>query len=102
MTIITHIYEEEKLIGIGPIMLATNYMAFTFTFIFAPACPWKYKTQLLVGAIFYTINYSSGLIVPFIENHTLKYLIAALGAGIAGASGAPMWVSMGGYLHLVC
>ena len=60
MTILTHIYEEDDLPGIGPATLAVNYIAFMISIIAAPAVRKPLKLQILSGGFFYTLNYSSG------------------------------------------
>lgn len=67
MTILSHIYEDADLPGIGPATLATNYTAFIISTFCAPALKLSIKIQLLLGAIFYTFNYSSGIIVSFVD-----------------------------------
>jgi hypothetical protein len=101
MTILTHIYEQESLNAIGPASLACNYTTFIISTILAPACKLKLKTQIIIAAIAYTLNYSSGILASFVASGTLKYTISCLGAAIAGSTGGILWVSQGRYIHLV-
>jgi hypothetical protein len=102
MTILTHIYEDSSLPGIGPATLACNYSAFMLSTLCAPVLTIPIKMQLLLGGIFYTINYSTGFFVSFIDLGWLKFVLSCSGAFIAGLSGGPMWVSQGRYIHLAC
>ncbi len=102
MTILTHIYEQAGLPGIGPATLASNYIAFIISTILAPACPFTLKTQLLLGGFFYTFNYSSGIFASMTDNSVLKFTISCLGSGVAGLSAGLLWVSQGRYIHLAC
>jgi hypothetical protein len=67
MTILTHIYEDAGMPGIGPATLACNYTAFIISTFVAPALKLPLKTQLLFGGICYTINYSSGILVALTD-----------------------------------
>ena len=102
MTILTHIYEQADLPGIGPATLATNYICFMLSTIVAPAVKWPLKLQLLLGGFFYTLNYSSGIFADMTDQPHLKFAISCLGSGIAGCSGGFLWVSQGRYIHLTC
>lgn len=102
MTILTHIYEQADLPGIGPATLAVNYITFILSTIAAPACQAPLKLQLLFGGIFYTINYSSGIFAAMTDEAGLKFTISCLGSGLAGCSAGFLWVSMGRYIHLAC
>lgn len=102
MTILTHIYEDADLPGIGPATLASNYISFICSTFFAPALKMSLKGQLLLGGVFYTLNYSSGFIASFTDVAWLKFLISCGGAFLAGLSGGPLWVTQGRYIHLSC
>lgn len=102
MTILSHIYEDAGLPGIGPATLATNYTTFIISTFCAPALKLPIKVQFLLGAIFYTVNYSSGIIVSFVDTPWLKFFISCAGSFIAGLSGGPLWVSQGRFIHLSC
>jgi len=102
MTILTHIYEQDDLPGIGPATLATNYIAFLLSIIAAPALKKSLKLQLLLGGIFYTLNYSSGIFAAMTDKPEMKFLISCTGSGISGLSSGFMWVSQGRYIHLAC
>lgn len=102
MTILTHIYEQAGLPGIGPATLATNYLCFIISLIIAPAFKIPLKLQLLAGGIFYTLNYSSGILVALTDTAGLKFTISCLGSGIAGLSAGFLWISQGRYIHLAC
>ncbi len=78
MTILSHIYEDAGLPGIGPATLATNYTTFIISTFCAPALKLPIKIQFLFGAVFYTINYSSGILVSFVDTPWLKFLSPAL------------------------
>lgn len=102
MTILTHIYEQNGLPGIGPATLAVNYICFIISTIIAPAVKWPLKHQLLLGGIFYTVNYSSGILASLVDSGGLKYVISCCGSGLAGCSAGFLWVSQGRYIHLAC
>lgn len=102
MTILTHIYEQDGLPGIGPATLAVNYTFFILSTIAAPAVRWPLKRQLLLGGCLYTLNYSSGIVATLTDSSTLKYLISCTGSGLAGCSAGFLWVSQGRYIHLAC
>ena len=82
--------------------LATNYTTFIVSIFCAPALKLPIKIQFLFGAIFYTINYSSGILVSFVDTPWVKFFISCAGAFIAGLSGGPLWVSQGRFIHLSC
>jgi hypothetical protein len=102
MTILTHIYEDAGLPGIGPATLACNYIAFILSTLCAPLIKLPLKAQLLFGGICYTINYSSGIFASYTDTAWLKFVISCTGAIIAGSSAGPLWVSQGRYIHLAC
>lgn len=102
MTILTHIYEQADLPGIGPATLATNYLTFIISSLIAPASKAPLKLQLLAGGIFYTLNYSSGIFAALTDIPGLKFTISCLGSGIAGLSAGFLWISQGRYIHEAC
>jgi hypothetical protein len=102
MTILTHIYEDAGLPGIGPATLACNYTAFILSTLCAPLLKLSLKKQLLLGGVCYTLNYSSGIFASLATDTWLKFLISCTGAVVAGLSGGPLWVSQGRYIHLAC
>lgn len=102
MTILTHIYEQADLPGIGPATLASNYITFIISTIVAPAVRFPLKLQLLFGGVFYTFNYSSGIFAAMTDQAGLKFTISCLGSALAGCSAGFLWVSQGRYIHLVC
>ena len=102
MTILTHIYEQAGLSGIGPATLASNYIFFILSTIAAPAVRWPLKRQLILGGCLYTLNYSSGILAALFDDPALKYFISCLGSGLAGCSAGFLWVSQGRYIHLAC
>jgi len=102
MTILTHIYEEAKLPGIGPATLSCNYIAFIISTMVAPAIRLPLKLQLLIGGLAYTLNYSSGIFAAMVDASILKYLISCGGSIIAGMSAGNLWVSQGRYIHIAC
>jgi hypothetical protein len=102
MTILTHIYEQADLPGIGPATLASNYAAFILSSIVAPAVRAPLKLQLLAGGLFYTLNYSSGILAALTDTAGLKFAISCLGSGLAGLSAGFLWVSQGRYIHVAC
>lgn len=102
MTILTHIYEDAGLPGIGPATLACNYIAFIFSTFCAPLITKPLKIQLLLGGICYTFNYSSGFFASLTDLSWLKFVISCSGSFIAGLSAGPLWVSQGRYIHLAC
>jgi hypothetical protein len=102
MTILTHIYEQDHIPGIGPATLAVNYTFFILSTIAAPALRWPLKRQLLLGGVFYTLNYSSGILATLTDEAAWKYVISCTGSGLAGCSAGFMWVSQGRYIHLAC
>ena len=69
--------------------------------IIASGFTWKYKKQMAIAAIGYSINFSSGLLLGFLPV-VLKYVVTLLGAAIAGFGSATLWTCLGGYIHLVC
>jgi hypothetical protein len=101
MTILTFIYEQADLTAIGPATIAVTYISFIFSTIYAPTCPLRIKNQILLATIAYTLNFSTGLFVPWVST-PFKYLITCLGAAICGLSAGLLWVSQGRYIHLVC
>jgi len=102
MTILTHIYEDANLPGIGPATLACNYGAFILSTLIAPSVKLPLKLQLVLAGICYTINYSSGIFALMTDVTGLKFLISCGAAAFAGFSAAFLWVSQGRYIHLVC
>ena len=70
--------------------------------IVAPALRKTLKIQLLMGGIFYTLNYSSGIFASMTTLSWLKFLISCSGSSIAGLSAGFLWVSQGRYIHLLC
>ncbi len=54
---------------------------------------------MFVGCLCYSINMSTGIFVPYIQNEFLIYFIVVMGAVIAGVSAGFLWVSQGGYLR---
>lgn len=102
MTILTHIYEDANLPGIGPATLASNYITFIISTMVAPVVRLPLKLQFLIGGICYTLNYSSGIIATFTNTAWLKFMISCSGAVIGGVSGGLLWVSQGRYIHLAC
>ena len=102
MTILTHIYQDAGIPGIGPAALACNYTAFIVSTLIAPSVKWPLKRQLLFAGICYTINYSSGIFATLIDVTTIKYGISCIAAMISGSSAGLLWVSNGRYIHLVC
>lgn len=102
MTILTHIYEVAGLPGIGPATLACNYTTFIISTFIAPILRFPLKTQLLMGGILYTLNYSTGILVANTDVPWLKFFISCMGSGLAGLSAGPMWVSQGRYIHILC
>lgn len=102
MTILTHIYEDSGIPGIGPATLACNYTTFIVSTLIAPILKFSLKSQLLFGGICYTINYSSGILAALTDEAWLKFVISCTGAMVAGLSGGPLWVSQGRYIHLLC
>jgi hypothetical protein len=102
MTILTHIYEQADLPGIGPATLISNYVFFILSTVAAPAVRWPLKAQLLFGGCLYTFNYSSGVLAAMTDLPSLKFTISCLGSGLAGCSAGLLWVSQGRYIHLVC
>lgn len=102
MTILTHIYEDAGLPGIGPATLACNYTAFIFSILWAPGLRIGLKKQLLLGGICYTFNYSSGFFAAMTDTGWLKFVISCTGSFIAGLSAGPLWVSQGRYIHVAC
>ena len=101
LTILTFIYEQAELTAIGPANIAVSYMAFILSTVYAPSCPWKIKTQMLIGTLAYTFNFATGLLIPMVSV-PFKYSLTCLGAGICGLSAGLLWVSQGRYIHLVC
>ncbi len=83
----------------GPLNLIVNYSAFMISNIFAPYCKVSFKYQMFFAALAYSINLSTGIYVPYIQNDLAKYIIVAIGAAIGGLSAGFLWVSQGGYLR---
>jgi len=82
--------------------LASNYSTFIISTFVAPLVTLPIKTQFIIGSIFYTINFSSGIFVSMVDATWIKYLISCVGAGIAGFSAGLLWVSQGRYIHIIC
>jgi hypothetical protein len=62
----------------------------------------KYKTLLIIGTICYTINLFGGLITTYTSNHKLIYCIIMICGATSGFGSSILWVSQGGYMHLIC
>ena len=60
MYIATYLYKHmgPNLNFMGPLLLASNYSAYLIANSFAPSLTIKMKNQLLIAALFYTINYA--------------------------------------------
>jgi len=101
VTIITYIYEQAELAVIGPANIATSYLAFIFSTIYAPSCKWRIKRQMLIATIAYTINYSTGILIPHVSL-PFKFAISVFGAVLAGLTAGLLWVSQGKYIHIIC
>jgi hypothetical protein len=101
LTILTFIYEQASLTAIGPANISISYMAFIVSTIYAPTCKWKIKNQLLVATFAYTINFSTGLFIPFVST-PFKFVLTCVGAAVCGLSAGLLWVSQGRYIHLTC
>ena len=100
--IVTHVYQEQGLTGVGPLNLIVNYLSFLISNTLAVKCKLSFKTQLLIGSLAYSVNMSTGIFVPFIGNHAAVYFIVALGGLVGGVSAGFLWVSQGGYLREIC
>ena len=101
LTILTFIYEQANLPALAPTNIAVSYLAFILSTIYAPSCKWKMKYQMLLATAMYTLNYSTGLIIPHVST-PFKFITGAIGSGGAGLSAGLLWVSQGRYIHLVC
>ena len=101
LTILTFIYEQANIPALAPTNIAVSYLAFILSTIYAPSCKWKIKHQMLLATAMYTLNYSSGLVIPHVPT-PLKFLTGAFTAAGAGLSAGLLWVSQGRYIHLVC
>ncbi len=101
LTIITYIYEQADLSVIGPTNIALSYLTFIFSTIYAPSCKWKIKKQILVATIAYTLNFSTGLLIPFVSL-PFKFVLTVGGSAICGLSAGLLWVSQGRYIHIIC
>ena len=102
MTILTHIYEEANIPGIGPATLACNYGFFILSTLIAPYAKLSLKRQLLFAGMCYTLNYASGIFASLTNTTSLKFLITCTASSIAGLSAGFLWVSKGRYIHIVC
>ena len=100
-TMLTFIYEQEGLTAIGPANIAVTYIAFICSTIYAPSCRLRIKFQIMIATIAYTLNFSTGLLIPLVDT-PFKYMLTCLGAGVCGLSAGLLWVSQGRYIHLVC
>ena len=67
MTILTQIYEQADLPGIGPISLSCVYFFFILSTTIAPAAPWTLKSQFILAGFFYTLSYVSGILASFTD-----------------------------------
>jgi hypothetical protein len=101
LTIITYIYEQADLAIIGPTNIAVSYLTFIFSTIYAPSCKWKIKKQMLVATIAYTLNFSTGLFIPY-ASLPFKFVLTVAGSAICGLSAGLLWVSQGRYIHITC
>lgn len=101
LTIITYIYEQADLSVIGPTNIAVSYLTFIFSTIYAPSCKWKIKKQMLIATIAYTLNFATGLVIPF-ASLPFKFVLTVGGSAIAGLSAGLLWVSQGRYIHITC
>ena len=102
MTILTHIYEEANIPGIGPATLACNYSSFIISTLIAPYAKMSLKKQLILSGLCYTLNYSSGIFAAMTDITALKFVISCSASSFAGLSAGFLWVSKGRYIHLVC
>ena len=102
MTILTHIYEDANIPGIGPATLACNYTCFIISTLITPYTKMSLKKQLILSGICYTLNYSSGIFAAMTDITSLKFLISCSASSIAGLSAGFLWISKGRYIHLVC
>ena len=102
MTILTQIFEEAGIPGIGPASLGCIYVFFIISTVLAPAVKWSLKNQFLLGACFYTVGYLSGIPASLTDIVPLKFAITCIGASLSGCSAGFLWVSQGRYVHLVC
>ena len=93
--------ETQSVTHAFPTNIAVSYLAFILSTIYAPSCKWKMKYQMLLATAMYTLNYSTGLIIPHVST-PFKFLTGAIGSGGAGLSAGLLWVSQGRYIHLVC
>jgi hypothetical protein len=100
--IVTHVYQEQGLSGVGPLNLIVNYLSFLISNTLAVKCKLSFKIQMLIGSLAYSVNMSTGIFVPYIESHLAIYFIVALGGIIGGISAGFLWVSQGGYLREIC
>jgi hypothetical protein len=101
LTIITYIYEQADLSIIGPTNIAVSYLTFIFSTIYAPSCKWKIKRQMLIATVAYTLNFSTGLIIPF-ASLPFKFVLTVGGSAVCGLSAGLLWVSQGRYIHIIC
>ena len=102
MTILTQIFEEAGIPGIGPASLGCIYVFFIISTVLAPGVKWSLKNQFLLGACFYTVGYLSGIPASLTDIVPLKFAITCIGASLSGFSAGFLWVSQGRYVHLVC
>ena len=102
MTILTQIYQQANLPGIGPISLSCVYFFFMLSTIIAPAIKLHLKTQFLIAGICYTLSYVSGIFAELTDVAVLKYTISSIGSCLTGSSAGLLWVSSGRYIHLAC
>lgn len=63
---LTFIYEQADLTAIGPANIAVTYIAFICSTIYAPSCKLKIKSQITLATIAYTLNFSTGLVIPLV------------------------------------
>ena len=100
-SILTKIFEEEQETKLAPFIFIFNFGTFMVANLFAPLLKFPEKWLMAVASLCYGLNYLMGFFM-FGDNEGLKYVLAAIGAAVAGLSASFLWVSIGRYIHKAC
>jgi hypothetical protein len=99
--IVAYMFEELKMPDVGPTSLAVLFISFAVSLVLAPAIKLPIKTQFLIAAAAFPINYLLGLYASLCECKDTIYWLVSIGTAIGGIGNGILWVSQGRYIHLV-
>lgn len=83
----------------GPVLLAANYFTFLIANSFAPSIQMSFKSQMLVAAFCYTVNYVTEI---FQLEGAMGIVFSVIGAIFGGYGAALLWVCYGAYMKELC